>query len=275
MRRRFGSTVHFSPSRDIKEFFLVVSFSSASFPLTADSVSIALQCCIGGISSGFKVVQINSRSFRFSVANNKVGHFICGLKDHIWPDFVCHFHLYNGRFTRAPISDSCCHADEELLDISTRRPIAIKSHLGSSQVNPTLKTTSALELSKFQLAPIDHMVFSNKNFAEASISCPTNQSSKVQEQTLDHPGLNSKAINANYTNSISLMEQFLRQEKFEENQPAEYLLLGSFKCIIKAQYPSPPQCFLTSAFKYAPPCGLASFTWDSPQGRPGPSPLFC
>ena len=119
VRRKFGSTVHFSPSRDAKEFFLVVSFSSASFPLTNDSVGLALQCCIGGICSGFKVVALSSRSFRFSVANNKVGHFIYGLKDRVWPDFVCHFHLFNGRFAKR-FSASHWHADQELVEVLDR-----------------------------------------------------------------------------------------------------------------------------------------------------------
>ena len=120
VRRRFGSTVHFSPSRDSKELFLVVSFSSASFILSEESVGIALQCCIGGISSGFRVSKINDRSFKFSVANNKVGHFIHRLRDRIWPDFVCHFHLFNGRFAPAPVVTPYWHADQELLDISAR-----------------------------------------------------------------------------------------------------------------------------------------------------------
>ena len=96
VRRKFGSMVHFSPSCNRKEFFLVVTFSSASFPLNMDSVGIALQCCIGGIRFGFKVQQLNPRAFRFSMANNKVGHFIYGLKDRIWPDFICHFHPFKG-----------------------------------------------------------------------------------------------------------------------------------------------------------------------------------
>jgi len=56
VRRKYGSMIHFSPSRDTKEFFFVVTFSSASFPLTVDSVGVALQCCIGGFCDGFKVV---------------------------------------------------------------------------------------------------------------------------------------------------------------------------------------------------------------------------
>lgn len=70
VRQRFGSTVHFSPSGSTKEFFLVASFSSASFPLNEDSVSIALQCCIGGLPSGLNVHHIEGIGFWFSVASN-------------------------------------------------------------------------------------------------------------------------------------------------------------------------------------------------------------
>src|SRR4051812_18639089 len=76
VRARFGSTVHFSPSSGAKEFFLVVSFSSASFALSEESVVLALQCCIGRVAKGFKVFQLSDRRFRFLVASNKVGHFI-------------------------------------------------------------------------------------------------------------------------------------------------------------------------------------------------------
>ena len=85
VRRKFGSTVHFSPSRGDKEFFLVVSFSSASFPLHEEYVALALQCCIGGLPSGLHIKHLNGRRFRFSVASNHVGHFIYGLKGQIWP----------------------------------------------------------------------------------------------------------------------------------------------------------------------------------------------
>jgi hypothetical protein len=96
VHHHFGSPVHFSPSPHAKEFFLVVSFSSTSFPLTEESVGLALQCCLGGLRSGFRVYQLSDRRFRFSVASNKVGHFIYGLKDRVWPNFVCHFSLFRG-----------------------------------------------------------------------------------------------------------------------------------------------------------------------------------
>jgi len=139
VRRRFGEMVHFSPSRDIKEFFLVVSFSSALFPLSEESVGVSLQCCIGGHPKGFKVSRINVRSFCFSVAGNKVGHLIHGLKDRIWPDFICHFHLFNGRFNDYKHFDNQWHADERLEPIATRIPMAIRS-ISPSLPRPLFKT---------------------------------------------------------------------------------------------------------------------------------------
>ena len=112
VRARFGSTVHFVPNPGSKEFFLEVSFSSASFPLSVESVGIALQCCIGGIPSGLNVKSIGERRFRFSVASNKVGHFIYHLKDRIWPDFVCHFHLFRPTVHDYSVDVDCWHADE-------------------------------------------------------------------------------------------------------------------------------------------------------------------
>ena len=101
MRRRFGSSVHFSPSPSAKEFFLVVSFSFASFPLSEESVALALKCCICGDHAGFRVFKLSDHRFRFSVASNKVGHFIYGLKDRVWPDFICHFQLFRGDTARS------------------------------------------------------------------------------------------------------------------------------------------------------------------------------
>ena len=92
-----------------------------------ESVALALQSCIGGFSSKFRVLQLSDRRFRFSVASNRVGHFIYGLKDRIWPDFICHFHLFRG------VTDPGCvrneigwHADSFLPDVRFL-PIAVKS----------------------------------------------------------------------------------------------------------------------------------------------------
>jgi hypothetical protein len=96
VRRRFNSQVHFSSSLATKEFFLVACFSFSSFPLSKESVSVALQCCLGGDASGFRVTKLSDRRFRSSVASNKVGHFIYSLRDRSWPDFHCSFSLFRG-----------------------------------------------------------------------------------------------------------------------------------------------------------------------------------
>lgn len=261
VRRKFGSTVHFSPSRDTKEFFLVVTFSSALFPLSIDSVGTALQCCIGGFGEGFNVLQIGPRAFRFSMANNKVGHFIYRLKDRIWPDFVCHFHIFNGHYARFAHQNSSWHADEELKDISARKPIAIKSNLGSLQNGASLHPSYLRELSKFELVSIPNMAFSNSHHDEASSSSLENIHSPVHR---DHGTSSLKfgtiQMSNNETASITasnrrkqLMAQYKRQAVLEESVSPSYLILGSFKCIIRQDYPPPPQCFLASALKYAPP----------------------
>ena len=177
MHHRFGSNIHFSPSGSNKEFFLVVHFTSASDPLNEDSVAIALQCCIGGVPSGLNVTHLSGRRFRFSVASNKVGHFIYGLKDRVWPDFVCHFHLFNGRFASAPIDDSSWHADTEHTELSSRRSLAVKSSLQFLHSGANLNSNSEEVLCKFGLIPFSSMRFSN-NAHEAS-SSRMNQNSPV------------------------------------------------------------------------------------------------
>lgn len=74
----------------------MVSFVSASFSLSKESVGLALQCCLGGDPVSFHVFQLSDHRFWFFVASNLVGHFIHHLKSRIWLDFHCTFHLYHG-----------------------------------------------------------------------------------------------------------------------------------------------------------------------------------
>ena len=131
MRKCFGSIVHFVPNPNSKEFFLEVSFSSASFPLLVESVGLDLQSYIGGLSDGFKVLCLGDRHFRFSVASNHVGHFIFGLRDRIWPDFICHFHLHRGACSRPLIAG--WHVDTQLNGLASSPGPAIKSKWLSSK----------------------------------------------------------------------------------------------------------------------------------------------
>lgn len=154
VRRHFGSSVHPSPSSGSKVIFLVVSFSSASFPLTEESVSLALQSCIGGILDRFNVFRQSDRRFQFSVSSNKVGHFIYGLKDRVWPDFVCHFSLFLGDTSFVNHGDkSTWSSSSQLLDVAQRSPTRCSPNLDflaeSAHRDPL---SSASKLAKFGLS---------------------------------------------------------------------------------------------------------------------------
>lgn len=151
VRRHFGSTVHYSPSPSSKEFFLAVTFSSASFPLSISSVGLALQCSIGGSAAGFNVTQIGDRQFWFSIASNKVGHFIYRLRDRIWPDFICRFNLYGHHQLANSRFSSDWHADHQLPEIVSRTPMAIKSTLSFLQSRAGSDVAASSELSKFAI----------------------------------------------------------------------------------------------------------------------------
>jgi hypothetical protein len=167
--------VHFSPSPTAKEFFLVVSFSSASFELNEESVGLALQCCIGGVRSGFGVFQTSDRIFHFSVASNKVGHFIYGgLKDHVWPDFICHFSLFRGIHPTI----SGFHHDQPWQNLDQDVVLAQRS---PTKINPKLRVlqesarndhsdASFIELAKFGFNPLrlnlDHTSRGSENLIQ-------------------------------------------------------------------------------------------------------------
>ena len=94
------------------------------------------------------------------------------------------------------------------------------------------------------------MVFSNKNSCEASSSGQMLHNLNLDDPMIQQSNLpTSQALGSN----IQLMQHFLRQEQLMGNHPADFILLGSFKCLLHVQYPPLPQCFLSSVFKYAPP----------------------
>lgn len=106
--------------------------------------------------------------------------------------------------------------------------------------------------------PLDHVSFSNKNSAQASSSLLLHQASPIGPMEAQFK-IGPVMVTANEGSTmvpispcLVLMEHYLKQAKFEEaNQPL-FLALGAFKCPVNVPYPSPPQCFLSSAFKYAP-----------------------
>ena len=154
VRRRFRSTVHFSPSPTAKEFFLVVTFSSTSFPLSRASVGLAL--CIEGLASGFKVAHIGANNFWFSMASNKMGHFIYALQDRVWPDFVCHFSLFRSA-TQLPMENpQTWHLDQTNQEVLIRSPLAVKSKYISMCHNNNVDVASLDILSQAGFSPAHH-----------------------------------------------------------------------------------------------------------------------
>jgi hypothetical protein len=188
VRRRFGSSVHFSPSSPAKEFFLVVAFSFASFPLSEESVGIALQCCIGGDHAGFRVFKLSDRRFRFSLASNHVGHFIYSLKDRVWPDFVCHFSLYRGDLS-ACVSSSVDRAAAVWLDSyngsgSPGKPMAIRPNLDVLKRNSvavpacsSVDRSSSSSLNSDPVYPVNLSVAPSIKIGSFSLAIPTHEES--------------------------------------------------------------------------------------------------
>jgi len=71
--RRYGSPVTGDPSSSAKDFFLVLSVGRCKFRLTVLLIENLLQTVIGGFPRAFRVVQLDDRVFRFSVACHQVG----------------------------------------------------------------------------------------------------------------------------------------------------------------------------------------------------------
>jgi hypothetical protein len=89
------------------------------------------------------------------VASNKVGHFIYGLKDRIWPDFVCHFSLFRGIHPRLSgfthdLEKSWIFDDQDLV-IAQRSPTKLRPRLDvlRNSAASDHSGASALELAKF------------------------------------------------------------------------------------------------------------------------------
>jgi hypothetical protein len=255
VRHRFGSLVHFSPSPKATEFFLVVSFSSASFPLTEESVGFALQCCIGGIASRFKVYKLSDRRFRFSVASNKVGNFIYGLKDRIWPDFICHFSLFRGIHPRLSgfthdLEKSWISDDQDLV-IAQCSPTKLRPRLDvlRNSAASDQSGASALELAKFGF------INPNSDLSQSNYQKKVTFGSFSDPIILDHVespknkfvGLNFQRKLCEFLHSDSLLKiQDLRQAGYSDPDIMDIMKI-----------PIVPQSDLISSFiPYCSKCGL-------------------
>jgi hypothetical protein len=95
------------------------------------------------------------------VASNKVGHFIYGLRDRIWPDFVCHFSLFKGvhpsisGFQHSGLHDGLqsgsqsWRATDQNLVVAQRAPTLFQPNLDILIASAKRDFSSAKELAKF------------------------------------------------------------------------------------------------------------------------------
>jgi hypothetical protein len=118
-----------------------------------ESVGLALQCCIGDDALGFRVYQLSDCRFCFSVASNKVGHFIYGLHDRIWLDFVCHFSLYRGVYPRVSgffdRATSPLVPSKQDLIVAQRSPTLLHPNLDVLAASSANDLSATRELAKF------------------------------------------------------------------------------------------------------------------------------
>ncbi|CAN6328738.1 unnamed protein product [Urochloa humidicola] len=91
---RFNSPVSFSPSLSDHQFLLVASFGRSTLRLNEDSVSLALQSCIGGVANDFNVVHLSGAMFHFTVSSKAIGLLIYNLKYYKCALFAIFFALW-------------------------------------------------------------------------------------------------------------------------------------------------------------------------------------
>ena len=92
---RFGSLVHHPSPWAHGSFFLLAIFCRFLFRLTEDSVSLALQSCLGGRASGFHMQFLSTNHFRFSVSCKQVDFHVYRLRRVITSQFDIYFHLWS------------------------------------------------------------------------------------------------------------------------------------------------------------------------------------
>ena len=103
-----------------------------------------------------------------------------------------------------------------------------------------------------QLKFLKQWSFSSSNDHEASTSSLVKNKDNIQIQFGSFLATQNEEPIIQDSPRISLMKKYLREAELEEEHNQACLNLGGFKCPINVPYPALPQCFLNSAFKYAP-----------------------
>jgi hypothetical protein len=232
-------------------------------------VGLALQSCIGGNHRAFNDFQLSDRRFRFSVASNKVGHFIYGLRDRVWPDFVCHFSLFKG--VHPSISGfihkdkSGWHSEVENIEVAQRAPTLFKPKLDVLFDSARVDHSSAAELAKFG--------FSCENFKS-----PPQLVNRLQQSGDPNPGSSSSAFSVkfgSFSEPVILESQSTFNGHFYNHnfarklcatidkeilEPLEVLSLARYKeeeIMVMLNFPFiPPKDLVFEFLGYCSRCGL-------------------
>lgn len=95
IHQRLQSPVHHPLPTPDGSIFLLATFRRYLFRLTEESVSLALQSCLGGRASDFHVKFLSNNHFHFSVFSKDVGFQVYKLRRVITKSFDIYFHLWN------------------------------------------------------------------------------------------------------------------------------------------------------------------------------------
>ena len=146
------------------------------------------------------------------MASSKVGHFIYGLRDRVWPDFVCHFTLFRGvhpaQFGFHHNMGSSWSTNDQILEVAQRSPTRWNPNLDFLKNCAALDTSnrSRSELAKFGFISNDQISCgpSNVNIRTSlgnSKAQGGSENHHIQFGSLDSNILNSSLGNAKRENS--------------------------------------------------------------------------
>jgi hypothetical protein len=161
IKRRFRTTVH--PLTKADHFLLAISFGRATFKLNEDSVSLALESCIGGLCDDLCVIQLSDRVFRFLVSTRYVGFLVYAMRSFTCESFKCYFHLWgNGgpNWRREfDLWKSECQEEWTIISPGKRRSMKamkalksfpLKSSLSKNQGKPLARKLSFATIEKYE-----------------------------------------------------------------------------------------------------------------------------
>ena len=155
--RRYGSSVTSDPSSAAKDFFLVLSVGRCKFRLSEHLIENLLQAVIGGSPRAFRVVQLDDRVFRFSVASYQVGFHIYNLRSFECQDFKVFFHLWHngGPNFKVECRNWCIEQAAKWMEVSKRKSVRLTGANSVPIAIPAVRfpasSSNSMEFSKFQL----------------------------------------------------------------------------------------------------------------------------